>query len=87
MNLVDLQELLTDRALGITWVSDTDMLKFKISNKVVPETKKGVLSAISSIFDPVGLIAPVTVKIKLLIQGLWRRELDWDTKIPDDLLR
>ena len=84
---LDLEELATDRALGITWDSNTDMLKFNVSKKVVPETKKGILSAISSIFNPMGLIAPVIVKIKLLIQELWKRGLDWDTKIPDDLLR
>ena len=58
-----------------------------ISNMVVPETKRGMLSAISLIFDPMSLIAPTIVKIKLLIQELWRRGLDWDNKIPDDLLR
>ena len=63
------------------------MPKFKVSNKVVPETKKGILSAISSIFDPVCLIPPVIVKIILLIQELWRRGLNSDIKIPDDLLR
>ena len=33
------------------------------------------------------LIDPIIIKIKLLIQELWRRGLNWDTKIPDDLLR
>ena len=84
---LDIEELPTERALGITCDSNTDMLKFKVSNKVVPETKRGILSAISSIFDPMGLIASVIVEIKLLIRELWRRRLDWDTKIPDDLLR
>ena len=63
------------------------MLKLKVSNKVVLETKRGILSTVSSIFDPLGLIAPVIVNIELLVQELWRKELDWDTKIPDDLLR
>ena len=51
------------------------MLKFNVSNKVVPEIKRGILSAISSIFDPMGLIAPVIVKIKFLIKELQRRGL------------
>ena len=33
------------------------------------------------------LIAPVIVKTNLLIQELGRRGLDWDKKIPDDLIR
>ena len=72
---LDLEELPQDRALGITWDSNTDMLKFNVSNKVVPEIKRGILSAISSIFDPMGLIAPVIVKIKSLIKELQRRGL------------
>ena len=63
------------------------MLKFNVSNKDVPETKKDILSAITSIFDSMGLIAPVIVRIKLLIQEIWRRGLDRDTKIPDDFLK
>ena len=67
MNL-DLQELPTYIALEITWDSSTDMFKLNVSNKVVPEAKRNILSAISLIFDPMGLIAPVIVKIKLLNQ-------------------
>ena len=52
------------------------MLKFKVSNKLVPEIKRGTLSAISSIFNPMGPIASVIIKIQLLTQELWRRALD-----------
>ena len=38
-------------------------------------------------FSTEWVVAPMIVKIKLLIQELWRRRLDWDTKIPDDSLR
>ena len=48
---LDLEELLTNRVLVKTWDAIIDMLKFKASNKVVLETKSGVLSAISSVFD------------------------------------
>ena len=59
MNL-DLEELPTDIVLGITWDSNTDMLKFKLSKKFVPETKRCIiLSAISLILDQIGLIVPV----------------------------
>ena len=53
----------------------------------MPETERDASSAISSIFDTLDLIDPAVVKIKLLIQELWRRGLNWDTKIPDDLLQ
>ena len=37
---LDFEELPTDRALRITWDSNTDMLKFNVLSKVVPETKR-----------------------------------------------
>ena len=49
---LDLEELLTYRVLVKTWDAIIDMLKFKASNKVVLETKSGVLSALGSVFDP-----------------------------------
>ena len=57
-----------ERALGVSWDPNTDMLVFKVVNKNVPETKRGILSMVSSIFDPMGLFAPVIVNAKLLIQ-------------------
>ena len=52
--------------LGISWDFNTDLLKFNISNKVVPEIKRGILCAISSIFDRMGLITPMIVKIRII---------------------
>ena len=54
--------LLTYRVLVKTWDAIIDMLKFKASNKVVLETKSGVLSAIGSVFDPLELKDPFIVK-------------------------
>ena len=59
---VNLEELLTYRVLVKTWDAIIDIIKFKASNKVVLEIKSGVLSAISSVSDPLELIDPVIVK-------------------------
>ena len=79
--------MLIDRVRVITWDAVVDIIKFKASNKVVTETKRDVFSAIGSLFYPLDLKNSVIVKIKLSVQELWRRGLDWNTKIPDDLLR
>ena len=82
---LDLDELPIERALGVSWDPNSDMLTFKVVNKNIPETKRGILSMVSSIFDPMGLISPIIVKAKLLIQEIWRRSLGWDERFPRDL--
>ena len=34
-------------------------------------------------FDPLGLLSPVTVRAKILIQDLWTGEFDWDEPVPE----
>ena len=82
---LDLDELPIERALGVSWDPNSDMLTFKVVNKNIPETKRGILTMVSAIFDPMGLISPIIVKAKLLIQEIWRKSLGWDEKLPRDL--
>ena len=82
---LDLENIPVVRALGIIWDTQRDMLHIKGVTKNVALTKRGLLSFISSIYDPVGLIAPVTLEPKLIIQDLWRRQIDRDVQLLDDL--
>ncbi|XP_029055145.2 uncharacterized protein LOC114882424 [Osmia bicornis bicornis] len=59
------------KTLGLLWSVNTDKLSYSIASVSINRvTKRVVLSEISKIFDPLGLIGPVIVKAKLLIQGL-----------------
>jgi len=49
-------------------------------------TKRTILSYISKIFDPLGLVLPVIVKAKVLMRELWQLKLNWDEPVPNDLL-
>ena len=55
------------QTLGIHWNITDD--NFIFSSKIIdsPPTKHGVLSAVSTIFDPIGLLAPFILKAKLLL--------------------
>ena len=68
------------------WDTENDVLFIKAVLKDLPPTKRGVLSFVSSIFDPIGIVAPAVLEPKLIIQELWRRKIDWDTELPSDLL-
>lgn len=75
--------------LGITWNPKIDCFSLKIN---LPEeamsrdvTKRVMLSEIARTFDPLGLISPVSILGKILIQRLWIEGLHWDDPIPDPL--
>lgn len=37
------------------------------------------------VFDPLGFISPVTIRAKILLQRLWREDLDWDMPVSEEL--
>lgn len=36
-------------------------------------------------FDPLGLISPVIIQVKMPIQELWVLKIDWDDPLPQNL--
>jgi hypothetical protein len=81
----DLEEIPIQRALGLGWDVNEDCFVFRPVVKNVPMTKRGIIAAVSSIFDPCGFVTPFTFRAKLLIQELWRASLGWDDAVPETL--
>lgn len=52
-----------------------------------PDTKRLILSATSSLFDPLGFAAPYVIKAKPIIKELWRRQIDWNEELPGEILQ
>ena len=50
-------------------------------------TKRFLLSDVSKLFDPIGLIAPVLVVAKVSIQSCWKLDIEWNDAVPDDVSR
>lgn len=76
----------TQGALGIQWGTVQDVLKYKtISFDDQKVTKRTILSNIAKLFDPIGLLGPVIVTSKLLMQNLWKCEIGWDDSVPIDI--
>ncbi|XP_015377537.1 PREDICTED: uncharacterized protein LOC107171796 [Diuraphis noxia] len=48
-------------------------------------TKRTLLSSLNSIFDPLGFLAPVLVKVKVFLQLLWQMKINWDSPLPADI--
>nr|CAH7719124.1 unnamed protein product [Callosobruchus chinensis] len=71
-------------SLGLLWSSSQDCLKFEIEPKFSSKsvTKRTVLSTIARIFDPLGILGPVVVKAKIILQDIWKIGLGWDESLP-----
>ena len=76
-----------ERALGVQWNVASDTFSFNITIKDRPATRRGLLSVISSVYDPLGFVAPFVLPAKVLLQDLCKRKFDWDDPIPEDDLR
>ncbi|XP_077968072.1 uncharacterized protein LOC120334576 [Styela clava] len=72
-----------DRVLGIKWNIQEDCFGFDVNVKSKPATKRGILSVLSSIFDPMGIVAPVILKARILMQQLCRNNYEWDDEISN----
>ena len=50
-------------------------------------TKHKVLSLVSSIYDPLGWVSPLTVRGKMFMQTLWKEKMSWDQKLNPDQIK
>ena len=83
---VDLDDTSIESALGIQSNPKTDTLQIKVSDRDTAMTKRSILSYTSSMFDILGILAPLILEQKLTIQSLWKVKADWgDKEIPYSL--
>lgn len=76
----------TAKTLGVKWNHSKDAFQYSIQiARPVSCTKRLMLSSIAQIFDPLGLLAPVILTAKLLIQELWKLQMEWDESLPSDI--
>ena len=74
-----------ESALGLKWNVEGDFFTYSVNLQERPLTKRGLLATTASLYDPLGLVAPVLLVPKLMQQQLCRKELDWDDAIPEGI--
>ncbi|XP_063363571.1 uncharacterized protein LOC134652330 [Cydia amplana] len=81
------------KVLGLIWDARTDHLGFNTTMIRVPSevkelkrapTKRETLSAVMSIYDPLGIISYFSITVKIQLQRLWSLGLDWNAPLPPD---
>ena len=73
---------LEDRALGVYWSVEGDELGFKVQKMAKPLTKRGILSMLSSVYDPLGIASPFVLGARKVMQELCRKKIGWDDQVP-----
>ncbi|XP_018373071.1 PREDICTED: uncharacterized protein LOC108767605 [Trachymyrmex cornetzi] len=75
------------RVLGIHWDQNKETLHFshKDNADYSSTSKRLILSEVARLFDPLGLIGPVIVTAKIIIQELWQTSHQWDESVPQSI--
>lgn len=72
--------------LGLRWDPKTDRfslsrLDLGINRKF--KSKREVLSQLSKIFDPIGILSLITFRAKLQMQDIWQENVTWDERFQE----
>ncbi|XP_018375289.1 PREDICTED: uncharacterized protein LOC108769043 [Trachymyrmex cornetzi] len=82
-SLLVLDDAVPSKTLGLLWDSSKDQLQYSVSlTDSNQNTKRSILSQIARIYDPLGLIGPVLIVAKIIMQNLWKLDVGWDDPVP-----
>ena len=75
------------KLLGLQWNKSQDVLKVATTKEEPATTKRGALSQLAKIYDPLGLVSPTTLPGKLLYREMCEANLAWDGEFPENLTK
>ena len=73
------------RTLGLIWSLDKDVIRFSDKMELQPCTRRGVLSTVAQLYDPIGFLAPFVLTGKNILQRANQLGLDWDKELDMEL--
>ncbi|KAK7880577.1 hypothetical protein WMY93_032789, partial [Mugilogobius chulae] len=74
-----------ERALGIHWHIDSDTFRFRFRPNDQPATRRGILSTVASLYDPLGFVSPFILTGKRVLQETCKQGTGWDDPLPTEL--
>lgn len=85
------QEKQSVKILGIQWNFKEDSFIFDmrfigLELKKAEPTKRNIVSIATRLYDPLGIMSPVTVLFKLLFQDLCQAKVEWDDRLTGNHL-
>ena len=80
------------KVLGLSWDFEQDMITLELTAiakcaEDLPPTKRNTLRLLAGIFDPLGMIGPITTTAKILFQEACRQKINWDDPLDGVIKR
>ena len=82
-----LEVLPNDQTLGAQWNISEDTLGLRTKTLNAPTTKRGLLSTVHQVYDPLGMVSPFLLESQRILQYLCSQNVGWDEKLPEELQR
>ena len=75
------------KVLGMLWDTNSDKLAVTVPNAGTPTTRRELISVISKVFDPLGVLSPWVIRGKILFQSTWQgsKSAAWDDRLSDEV--
>ena len=71
--------------LGLPWDKQRDQISVVIPQDDEVTSKRALLRNLAKIYDPLGLVAPLTVKGKFIYRDVCNAKVAWDAPLPPQL--
>ena len=79
-----LKKLPIERALGVRWAVENDTFNFRVTLDDCSLTRRSILSCVSSIYDPLGLVSPYLLQGRKILQEITADKYSWDDPLSDE---
>ena len=82
----DLPSPQPQKVLGLPWKASTDekIIDKRLFKRFPTDqftTQRKLLKFVTSIFDPLGVIAPLTIRVRKILQETWNKGPQWDSPL------
>ena len=80
------------KILGLSWDIEANDIYFDLKEAIavatsLPSTRRSVLKIPVKFFDPLGVISPFVIGIKIMFQLLCKDKVDWDQELEGHVLK
>ena len=82
---IEESELPCMKALGVQWNAEVDLFTFLLKlPRDIEYTKRGFLKKLATLFDPLQMLAPFTIRARMAMQETCLLGLGWDDEVPGE---